>query len=76
VICLEYARKADRQFDIRRAFQVANWPESIDRPTNDKGSPLTDQQIKNAVGNIQKTFKYNTAPMWIEGLSRLRWYPR
>jgi hypothetical protein len=75
-LCLDFSRKAGPQFFILNAFQDAGWPESIDRPTNDKGSPLTDEQIKNAISNIQKGLKNQTAPIWIEGQSRLKWSRR
>jgi hypothetical protein len=76
VICLEYAKRAGPQFIILRAFQKADWVESIDRPTDDEGRPLDDQQIKNAIANIQRHLNGKCAPIWIEGRSRLRWSPR
>jgi hypothetical protein len=76
MICLEYVKRAGPQFVILRAFQKADWSESIDRPIDDKGRTLDDHQIKNAVANIQKHLNGKKAPIWIEGLSRLRWYPR
>jgi hypothetical protein len=75
-ICLEYRRSAGPQFAILRAFQGADWAESIGRPTGVGGRPLDDTQIKNAVHNIQVKLDAKKAPIWIEGRSRLRWHPR
>jgi hypothetical protein len=75
-LCLEYVRKGGPQFIILRAFQSADWTESIDPPPDDEGHDLTDEQIKNAISNIQKGLNKKRAPIWIEGRSRLRWYLR